>query len=170
MQPVHRYIMLAGRLRVCFEKTLKGKQFGVFFFIIIITRSFSPFLLCIMLSCTWNVSLFSHRFRYVPIFIFYLIPSAWYLIIHYRSSPVRLTREVWKETLHERNRQCHPRHRLYYIMLYYIIELFFFMGFLYLTTNHGWIFSELKNLIYHVIGGFYLLVCGGGGMRKGKYK
>jgi len=31
MQPVHRYIMLAGRLRVCFEKTLKGKQFGGFF-------------------------------------------------------------------------------------------------------------------------------------------
>lgn len=164
MQPVHRYIMLAGRLSVCFKKTLKGKQFGVFFFIIIITCSFSPFLLCIMLSCTWNVSLFSHRFRFVPIFIFYLIPSAWYLIIHYRSSHVRLTREVWKETLHERNRQRHPRHRLYYI-----IELFFFMGFLYFTTNHGWIFSELKNLIYHVIGGFDLTGWREGIM-KGKYK
>jgi len=132
----------------------------LFFFIIIITRSFSPLLLCIILSCTWNVSLFSHRFRFVRIFIFYLIPSAWYLIIHYRASPVRSTREVWKETLHERNRQRHRRHRLHYI-LYYIIKLFFFTGFLYFNTNHGCFFPELKNVIYHVIGGFDLTGCGG---------
>lgn len=66
--PMYRYIMLTGRLSICFEKTLKGKPFGEFFLSLLL---FVLILHSFCVSCTWNVSLFFPSFSFCS-YIYFL--------------------------------------------------------------------------------------------------
>lgn len=146
--PMYRYIMLAGRLCICFEKTLKGKPFGEFFLplllFVLILHSF-----CV--SCTWNVSLFSHRFSLFHIFIFYLISSAWYLIIHYRTSPFRSTRKNMKRKVSRRKPTTPPPTRYIILSNYFSSRVFYLLM---LTTDVSPLIKKKKKKKYHDISDF----------------